>query len=199
MLCVVTSPYGTNIGTWYRASCYPAATRLENDFARGGNVSSLICTTFVLRGNARKRPGRFPLMTGPFSGGTRAGGGGAPAARRAAVGIASACPCDPFNPSFACGLSSLSCAGFGGRCVGKRGLMTAVIRTPASILTLRTYETKNSDSPDLQRGSVSQFRLQNASGPSDLCACPRPPCVTRVRVLLKSQSSSPRRSWGAEK
>ena len=44
-------------------------------------MSSLICTTFVLRGNARKRPGRFPLMTGPFSGGTRGAGPPPPAGR----------------------------------------------------------------------------------------------------------------------
>ena len=43
--------------------------------------TSLICTTFVLRGNARKRPGRFPLMTGPFSGGTRGAGPPPPAGR----------------------------------------------------------------------------------------------------------------------
>ena len=77
-------------------------------------MSSLICTTFVLRGNARKRPGRFPLMTGPFSGGTRAGGGGAPAARRAAVGIASACPCDPFNPSLLAGCQACRVPVLGG-------------------------------------------------------------------------------------
>ena len=68
------------IGTSYRATCL-RLEGLENDFAREVTVSSLICTTFVLRGNARKRPGRFPLMTGPFSGGTRGAGPPPPAGR----------------------------------------------------------------------------------------------------------------------